>query len=81
MRIEVFEQESGIHGGPEVWVRVLANEAHDWRSIEEKLGDDQRATLRALGNRKLRYYPFKPEADGDDHDYLFEDFWVWEKDR
>lgn len=80
MRIEVFEQQDGLYGGREVWVRVLSNEAHDWRSVEEKLSDEQRVVLNDLGTRTMRYYPFTPTAeDKADHGYVFEDMWVWGK--
>ena len=79
MRIEVYEQAAGDKAGREVWVRVLANEAHDWPSIEKMLSPEQKATLNSLGGRKLRYYPMQP-VEGE-HDYLFDDYFVWEKDQ
>ena len=79
MRIEVKSKDAGLNGGPEVWVRVLSNDVHDWPSIEAKLSGPQRAMLNALGNRTLSYFPHRPTAEERaEHSYSFEDWFVWQ---
>lgn len=80
MRIEAVSKSSdlSLSGKPEVWVHVFSNEMHDWPSIEKKLSATQRAILNDLGRRTMAYFPHSPTpAEREEHDYMFEDWFVW----
>lgn len=76
MRIEVTQNPDGLHGGPEVWVRVLSSEVLDWPRIEAKLGEDDHQALR--GKSLLRYIPHHvTEGERMEHGFMVEDWWIF----
>lgn len=76
MHIEVTERSAGLHGGPEVWVKVLSAEVLDWPRVAAKLGEDDTQALR--GKSLLRYIPHHvTEEERMEHGYLVEEWFVW----
>ena len=76
--IEVFEQSEGLHGGPEIWVRVLSNTIVDWPSVECQLTDEQKNSLFLVNRRPLDYYPHMVTAEEkSEHGFSFEDWWTF----
>ena len=78
VKIETVSKAQGLNGGPEVWVRVFANEMLDWSRVEAMLSDDDKVALSALGPKKLSYYPHNTTAEERaEHGYSFDEWWVW----
>lgn len=76
MRIEVTRNPDGLHGGPEVWVRVLSSEVQDWPRIEAKLNEEDAQAIAGLDLK--RYLPHVPtQEERAEHGYLSEDWWIF----
>lgn len=79
VRIEVIRQPEGLHGGREVWVRVLSNEVLDLPRVLDKMNAEDRAEVD--GMRLVQGYIHHPQGDElSDHDYPFEDWWVFDEE-
>lgn len=78
MKIEVFEQNEGLTGDREVWVRALSNTVVDWTDIKRSMSAEQLAVLAGAHEKAIRYYPHlvTPE-EREEHDYSLEDWWVF----
>ena len=79
MQIDVFDKTEGLHGTPEVWVRVLANTVTDWPTIQSRLSDSQKEMLRGSSMRPSGYHPHlvsDEERKADGHTYAFEDWFI-----
>ena len=76
--IESFGQAEGLHGTPEVWVRVLSNSVVDWPDVERALNDAQREILKPSPRQPLNYYPHlvTPEEKAE-HGFSLEDWWIF----
>ena len=75
MEIVVFGQQDGLNGGPEVWVRVQADELLDWPRVKDKLGAADAATLQLCHPLPVSYHPSLLE--GGDTGYKYEDWWIF----
>ena len=71
-----METTDGLHGGPEVWVKVLSTEVLDWPRIAAKLDEDDTRSLR--GKSLLRYIPHHvTQEERMEHGYLVEEWYIW----
>lgn len=78
MNLEVNTTSEGLFGGPEVWIKVQSNEVIDWPTVEEHLAEDAQEAIKALGPRRLHYYPHRLTKDERaESGFMFEDYWVW----
>ncbi len=76
VRIEVTETVDGLHGGPEVWVKVLSAEVLDWPRVADKLDEEDHQALR--GKSLLRYIPhYVTEEERMEHGCLVEEWFIW----
>ena len=77
MQIELFEQAEGLHGGKEVWVKVLSNEVMDLLDVKSKLTKEQHEAI-AHPARLSGYHPhLVTDEERTDHGYRFEDWFIW----
>jgi hypothetical protein len=78
MQIEVFDQSEGLHGGPEVWVKVLSNTAVDWQDVERALTEAQREVLKPSPRQPKNYHPHLVTVEEKaEHGYSLEDWWIF----
>ena len=78
LSIEVSVQPEGLHGGPEVWIKVLSNSMVDWPSVEAKLTEGQKEILKPTTRQPLDYYPHLVTAEEKaEHGFSYEDWWVF----
>lgn len=78
VQIEVFEQESGLRGGREVWFKVLSNTVVDWPDVKAKLTSEQQALLDNLDRPSMSYFPhLVSEEERADHGFALEDWWTF----
>lgn len=76
VQIDVFEQAEGLHGGKEVWVKVLSNEVMDLLDVKSKLTKEQHGAIASM--RLAGYHPhLVTDDERDEHGYRFEDWWTW----
>ena len=76
--VEVFGQPEGLHGGPEVWVRVLSSTVVDWPEVEKSLTREQREILKPSRRNPINYYPHLVTSEEKaEHGYSLEDWWVF----
>lgn len=77
-QIEVTAQPEGLHGGPEVWVRVLSNSVVDWPEVERSLTEAQKEVLKPTARRPIDYYPHLVTAEETaEHGMSYEDWWIF----
>jgi len=82
VNIDVFQQEQdrGLYGGREIWVRVQGDELLDLPRVLEQLDEEQRKELTLLTGRTLpqpiAYHPALVEG-GDNNPYKYEDWWIF----
>ena len=79
MFIEVFDQSEGLHGGPEVWVKVLSNTVIDWPDVERALTPEQSEILKpGLQCGPVGYHPHLVTVEEKaEHGYMLEDWWIF----
>jgi hypothetical protein len=78
--IEVFDQNEGLHGDHEVWVKVLSNTVADWPEVKKRLTDAQEAVMKGTSSLPFKYYVHMvtPEEKAE-HGYSFEDWWIFKQ--
>lgn len=77
VEIEVFDKQEGLHGGPEVWVRVMCNEVADWPTILRKIGGQARLEETLKMPRLKQHYPHFPSPDERlEHGFTMEEWWI-----
>lgn len=76
MQIEVFQQDEGLSGEREAWVRVLSNELLTWPAVKDILKNEERLP-EDFYESPNRYYPhLVTPAEEKDHGFTFEDWWI-----
>lgn len=78
MRIEVFEQEEGLTGEREVWVRALSNSVVDLADIKRNATEEQKLLLAGAEDKPSRYYPhLMTTEEKAETGYSLEDWWIF----
>jgi len=78
MRIEVFNQSEGLHGEPEVWVKVLSNTVVDWPDVERALTSEQFEVVQPRYRKPIGYHPHLVTAEEKvEHGYSLEDWFIF----
>ena len=75
MRIEVTTTDEGLHGGREVWVRVLSNTIVDWPEVKRSLSPAQADEMAGVSAKPTGYYP---GGTAREFDYKYEDIFFFE---
>lgn len=78
MNIEVIQQDSGINGNQEVWVKVQSNTLTDWPTAKRGLTSEQKLAMNGADLAPCGYYPDnRTPAERAESGYEFEDFYVF----
>lgn len=78
MQIQVIQQESGLNGGREVWIKVMSNSAPTLPDVKQALGDQWRDAGLLPTQQPISYYPhFPTKEERDEHGCTREDWWVF----
>lgn len=80
MRIEVIQQDKGINGEREVWLRVLSSELLDWPRVKAALAPDHLSEI-GVNAVPAGYYPGRPDTAEQAEGFLYEDFWTFRKGK
>ena len=82
MRVELHEANDAVAlgGTPELWMRVLSDQLLDLPTVVKALDPDQGEVFAGYQPKPSRFIPGGPyDEDGPDHDFAFEDWWVFRK--
>ena len=75
MEIEVFSQSEGLHGEPEVWVRIQTNELLDWPRYKLALDEAHAKVVADCVTQPIGYHPALLEG-GDNNPYRYEEWFI-----
>lgn len=78
MDITVFEQTEGLHGTPEVWVKVQTDKLLDWPRYKSALTPTQAKLLEPCSLLPDSYHPARAEAD-ETPLYRYEEWFIFKK--
>jgi len=75
VEIEVFAQPEGLHGQPEVWVRIQTDELLDWPRYRAALNESQAKVVAGCVERPIGYHPALLEG-GDANPHRYEEWFI-----